>query len=550
MMPDRTKLFRRSEDFGLIDFAQGDEEMVSDPCVAELPDTTSPSVSYRHIVESSLDGIWTFDRNGLVTWENRRALELTRSRSGHRGMSYRELVEPTDGDCADRLVEGALSNRSRVCEARLRPNWLASVSAGPIVEGDAIQGCVWFARAVGGARTRAELEARSTELDVVTAIATPPASAVELPELLGRSLEAVMRVPGLAPAGGVFLVDEEGDELCLVAHRGLPVRFAETEGRVPLSSWMPRLSAATDESPVLLVSERDSLHAGNWGAEELAHLVLPLRAASGPRGAMLLYPTPDLRLDDELRALFAAIGRQLGNVIDSSKASLARQQRLRAEQIAMVSHDLRTPLVGILSQAELLRVRATKSNTDWCRQSAEMMLRVGRHMLGMVSDLLDSAKLEAGRARLELGEATPSALVASALEPLVPEWRERVTAYASSELPVLRVDQSHVCRVLTNLVTNALKYSAPDAPVLVRAWREGDEVRVSVEDKGVGIDAAALPFVFDPFFRTRDSGPDGVGLGLHIAKLVVEAHGGRIWASSEMGRGSTFVVAFPVPLPD
>jgi len=533
--------------------------MASDPCVAELPDTMAPSVGYRRIVESSLDGIWTFDRNGLVTWENRRALELTRSRSGHRGMSYRELAEPTDGDCVDRLVEGALANRSRTCEARLRPNWLASVSASPIVECGSVEGCVWFARAVGGDRTRAELEARSTELDVVTSIATTPDSAVELPELLERFLEAVMRVPGLAPAGGVYLIDEEADELCLAAHRGLPPRFAEARGRVPLSGWMSRLSAATDESPVLLVSERDSLHAGNWGAEEHAHLVLPLRASAGPRGAMLLYPTPDLHLDGELRALFAAISHQLGSAIDTSstrghaeerKASLARQQRLRSEQIAMVSHDLRTPLVGILAQAELLRVRATKSNTDWCRQSAEMMLRVGRHMLEMVSDLLDSARLEAGRARLELGEATPAALVAAALEPLVPEWRDRVTAYAGSELPALRVDHRHVTRVLTNLVTNALKYSAPDAPVSIRACREGAEVHVSVEDRGVGIDAEALPFVFDPFFRTRDSGPDGIGLGLHIAKLVVEAHGGRIWALSEMGRGSTFVVALPVPAPD
>jgi signal transduction histidine kinase len=142
-------------------------------------------------------------------------------------------------------------------------------------------------------------------------------------------------------------------------------------------------------------------------------------------------------------------------------------------------------------------------------------------------------------------------VAADVLEALPAAERERVAIATLCELPPAFADRNRIARALTNLVTNALKYSPPASPVSLEFAASEGEVVGSVRDRGIGIERENLRRVFDRFYRVgAPRSPAGLGLGLYITKLLVEAHGGRIWAESTTGEGSTFRFALPVAASD
>jgi signal transduction histidine kinase len=123
----------------------------------------------------------------------------------------------------------------------------------------------------------------------------------------------------------------------------------------------------------------------------------------------------------------------------------------------------------------------------------------------------------------------------------------RVRVECPNELPMVDVDQERITRAITNLITNALKYSPTEMPVYVRLHERDGEAIISVIDEGVGIDAEEIPNLFQRFFRAKTGKKiEGLGLGLYITRLIIEAHGGRIWVESQVGKGSTFNIALPL----
>jgi signal transduction histidine kinase len=166
----------------------------------------------------------------------------------------------------------------------------------------------------------------------------------------------------------------------------------------------------------------------------------------------------------------------------------------------------------------------------------------------MIQDLVDSARLEEGQLRMDLiplDVASFTAEVKSRLAGVVETDRIEI-AIDEPASPVL-ADPNRLERILINLLSNALKYSPPESPVRVRAARAGDEMVVSVVDEGVGIPAEEQVRIFDRFYRVAGSRrSEGLGLGLHITRLLVQAHGGRIWVESRVGEGSTFSFTLPV----
>ena len=176
-----------------------------------------------------------------------------------------------------------------------------------------------------------------------------------------------------------------------------------------------------------------------------------------------------------------------------------------------------------------------------------ILAQVGR-MDRLVGDLADVARLEAGRLRLARAPVDLAELARAGAEQarlLSPRHPIRV------ELPngpvVALVDRYRVGQVLQNLLGNAVKYSPPGSEVVVRVEATDGEARLSVADAGPGITPGALPRLFERFYRADPAGaPAGLGLGLYISRMLVETHGGRIWAESAPGEGSTFTVALPI----
>jgi signal transduction histidine kinase len=164
----------------------------------------------------------------------------------------------------------------------------------------------------------------------------------------------------------------------------------------------------------------------------------------------------------------------------------------------------------------------------------------------LVRRLLEAAILESGRLRLDLATTDVAGLIRSVVDAAGPSATNRSTRIVSDIAPIsVHCDREWLARALTNLIENAVKFTE-EGTIVVRAEQNAGEVLISVADTGCGIAPEALPHIFDRYFTTA-RGKQGIGLGLPIAKEIVEAHGGRIWATSERGKGSTFWFTMPQP---
>jgi PAS domain S-box-containing protein len=260
------------------------------------------------------------------------------------------------------------------------------------------------------------------------------------------------------------------------------------------------------------------------------------------------------KLDVEGRRVYTAVMR---DVTERRAAELERarlysdaQQAIRARDdvLSIVSHDLRNPLsvIGMCASAieDMLSdpspgisemVATIQSSADWMNR--------------LIEDLLDVTRVEAGRLQLDRKPEDLVRVIAEAVtmfEPALAEksiaLREEIPEY----LPPASIDASRIIQVLQNLVSNAVKFTSPGGEIAIQATARNGEAMIAVRDTGVGIPEQDLPRLFDRFWQATGSRRGGAGLGLAIAKGIIEAHGGRIWVESEVGRGSTFTFALPI----
>jgi PAS domain S-box-containing protein len=231
---------------------------------------------------------------------------------------------------------------------------------------------------------------------------------------------------------------------------------------------------------------------------------------------------------------------------------LARQQaeaasRMREDLVAIVSHDLRNPLSNIHMSAELLRM-AISPEVVRMTKPVETILRSAARMKRLISDLLDVAALDGGVISLRHGRYEASELMAEAVEMfnavaadggLVLAWEPYDGSLA------IRGDKDRVLQVFSNLLDNAIKFTPRGGTVTVSARAEAPVVHFTVADTGQGLSDDHRKHLFDRYWQAKRDGRLGVGLGLSIAKGIVEAHGGNIWAESELGQGTTFHFTLP-----
>jgi PAS domain S-box-containing protein len=223
--------------------------------------------------------------------------------------------------------------------------------------------------------------------------------------------------------------------------------------------------------------------------------------------------------------------------------TLRRADRTKDDFIAFVSHDLRNPL-GVIGMIGALLKTSSDAKT---RTAAERIQRAVERMTHLVGDLLDVASISAGQLGVHVTPHDAAQLIreaADAVAPLAAEKGLWVDVKAREATARVRCDGARIHQVLGNLLGNAIKYSRRGTTITVRADAAGDDVRFAVGDSGRGISPEQLAHIFDRFFQSKPKS-DGHGLGLYIAKGIVEAHGGRIWAESMVSQGSTFFFTLP-----
>jgi signal transduction histidine kinase len=225
--------------------------------------------------------------------------------------------------------------------------------------------------------------------------------------------------------------------------------------------------------------------------------------------------------------------------------------RHKSEFLANMSHELRTPLNAIIGFSEVLHEQMFGELNEQQLGYVSDVLEAGRHLLSLINDILDLAKVEAGRMELELADV----VLGDALRSGVTMHAERATR-AGIELELtldprivtIRADERKLRQVVFNLLSNAVKFTPQGGRIDVSAKPADGFVEVAVADTGSGIAPEDLELVFEEFQQAGDSGKrtEGTGLGLPLSRRFVELHGGRLWAESVPGRGSTFRFTLPV----
>jgi signal transduction histidine kinase len=227
---------------------------------------------------------------------------------------------------------------------------------------------------------------------------------------------------------------------------------------------------------------------------------------------------------------------------------LVEADRLKDEFVALISHDLRTPLTSILGYLEL--TLEDEELTSSQRSYLEVVERNAQRLLRLVSDLLFVARLEAGQLELHESELDLVAVVQQSVHEAEPRAASGGITLKCETQPVQGVtaDRGRMFQLLDNLVSNAIKFTPPGGEVRVSVGAADGAVRLEVADTGIGIPAAEQKRLFERFFRAStaaDRQVQGTGLGLYIARAIVEAHGGEISFESETGRGTAFRVEIP-----
>jgi signal transduction histidine kinase len=408
------------------------------------------------------------------------------------------------------------------------------------------------------ARGRA-LAARTTRLHGLTAALS---EAVTL-DAVARAVVHQGRVAAGATAAEVILLVDDS-----ASFRTL---YAEGEGLAPSGSTTPveagycATEAVQLSEPVFVSSFeewQDRFPAAASRAADggyVSSATMPLLVEGAPIGVLACYFTAPVNFDPEYSALLVSVAQDCAQALDRARLYEAAQHaraeaetanRLKDEFVSIVSHELRTPLNAILGWAAVLR-RST-SDPSLTQRALQSVHDNATRQARLIEELLDFSRIASGRMALTREDVDLRELLRGVVETLIPQTTAKHVTLELSPVPAVLIsgDANRLEQVFFNLLGNALKFTPEGGRIAVIVDRDDSRVAIRVTDSGVGIDPKVLPFIFDRFRQGEDAARreyGGLGLGLSIARQLVEAHGGEIMAaSSGRGQGSTFTVLLPI----
>lgn len=345
---------------------------------------------------------------------------------------------------------------------------------------------------------------------------------------------------------GVRVAGTVADAMDMLAERSADVMLLDLE--LPDATGLDavaRVQARFADLPIVVLTSRSgdehAIAALQHGAEDYVQkdwLELPLLMRS------LRYAIERHRLRNALAAASEELRR--------TNAELERLHAKKDQLLGVVAHDLRNPLGVVRGYADFLLTGVTGELSAEQDDIVRTVRRTADYMLHFVHDLLDLSRIQAGALELERSPTDLASLVEDVVrvENMLAQQKEiRIDVVRADAVEPLLLDEHKMRQVLDNLLSNAVKFSHRGAKVDVTLVRGDGEVHVIVEDRGVGIPAGEIDRLFQPFQKTgaRPTGGErSTGLGLAIVRNIVEAHGGRIWVESEVGRGTTFHVRVPI----
>lgn len=360
---------------------------------------------------------------------------------------------------------------------------------------------------------------------------------------MAASYEPLATFQGEADAWRRLQSDAAAMNASIDAVLALSRRDRDDEARSRLRDDEPLFARLDAEVEASIGINAESARASHERMASMDHSAMQLRLVLWLLGIGVTIAAA-LRVDALLRQFDERDLRQRRE-LETRARELEAALKAREEVVAVVSHDLKNPLNAISLREQLLE----ESRSAEATAHAAAVRRTVASMQRLIADLLDAARLDAGQLRLDLRPGSVAVVVNDIIESMAPLTSGRSLTITSSVAPDLSaiMDKERIAQVLGNLVANAVKFT-PSGAVTVGCERREGELVVSVVDTGAGIAPEVLPHVFERFYTTA-LGPQGTGLGLNIVKRLVEAHGGRVWAASEPGKGSTFSFSLPAVVP-
>jgi signal transduction histidine kinase/HAMP domain-containing protein len=426
------------------------------------------------------------------------------------------------------------------------------------------------------------VEMRTRELTALNSVAGVVSRSLDLEKILPDALDKTIEVMGM-DGGAIFRVEEETQTLNLVVQRGLDPDFVALIRRYSIENSVVKDMVETQQPTARFVTDyepgpiRSSLERGGW----VTIVGIPLVAQKKMLGAINLGSHSRVELTRESLAVPAAIGQQIGVAIDNARLyaqtlEYARQMEVarelaerantaKSDFLANVSHELRTPLVSITGFAHIVQKRLeerifslmpsgngkTQKAIEQINENLRIILIEGQRLTTLINNLLDLEKIEAGKMEwhkqpIVLSEVINQVCVSTAA--LFYGKELELLSEIPNEIPMVLGDRDKLQQLLINLIANAVKFTERGT-VTIQVKQVKDEIQINVIDTGIGIAPEYQPLLFDKFIQVGDpmtAKPKGTGLGLTISKEIVEHHGGRIWISSEPGKGSTFSFTIPI----
>jgi K+-sensing histidine kinase KdpD len=422
-------------------------------------------------------------------------------------------------------------------------------------------------------RTAREVAERSAaRMSQMLSFTTVLAEAITQEDVADAALKAAIAIVGAA-AGGIGVLSADPDRLRRLAIRGYPPEIADATRDLTVDALGPIGDTARTGEAIWLESHADliarypDLAAISQRAGYGATISVPLMLAGRIIGVMSLRFAESRPFDADDRDLILAIAGQCAQALERARLFDAEREardqaekavRTRDEFLSIASHELKTPVAALKGSAQLLLRRLNRGSLDQERltRSLEVINETADRLTALTTDLLDVSRLGTGQTDQAMQEFDLVDLVTDAVERTgyQLDGDHRMILSVHAQPLVITADANRLDQVITNLLENAIKYSPEGGEVVVTVRRQQTSAEVSVRDQGIGLPPGAEESIFEPFGRAAnavDSNVPGIGLGLHIARTIINRHGGQIEVVSEgEGQGATFRVLLPLSQDD
>jgi two-component system, sensor histidine kinase and response regulator len=410
------------------------------------------------------------------------------------------------------------------------------------------------------------LKARNRELMVLRKISEAILASLDLNSVLEQILEQAIFL-GSFDLGNIRLLESNGDTLQVVVVRGYrnPQNVAghRAISRTRESAQSSHFKDQVFQRPCVEEDVQSCKGLRTLRREGVESFVqVPVRADGEVLGSILLASRVPRKFKSEEVSLWETIGNHMGLAVQRAQLyeetkrqahELEKASKLQADFSAMIAHDLRSPLMNITGVAEVMMDGMFGVITE---EQKKWLLRIqanSHNLIALVSDFLDLSKLESGYVNVNKQVVSLTELVRKSVESfqvLASNKKVTIQEAIDSSLPPVLADPQRLDQVLSNLISNAIKFTGDGGEVKVgAALADVTGIRIWVQDSGEGIPSEELGELFQKYRQggnAKNSNHKGTGLGLVICKMIVEAHGGKIWVESEEGQGSTFSFSLPL----